>query len=58
MGQDRDEINMESTVKFAAAHKKMTLVIGAKVTALLIEHLRTTQRTTFPPVFRIVVGLC
>jgi hypothetical protein len=37
----------------------MTLAIGAKVTTLLIEHLRATERTTFPPVFRIlVVGLC
>ena len=48
-GQDR------SKIEFAAAHEKMTMGIRAKVTALLIEHPRTTNRTTLPPALRRVV---
>jgi hypothetical protein len=52
-GQDR------STIKFAAAHEKMAMGIRAKIPALLIEHLRTTDRTALPPVLRrLIVLVC
>jgi len=52
-GQDR------STIEFAAAHEKVTIGIRTKVTALLIEHLGTTDRTTLPPALqRRIVIVC
>jgi hypothetical protein len=52
-GQDR------STIKFAAAHEKVAMGIRAKIPALLIEHLRATNRTALPPVLRrLIVLVC
>ena len=42
---------VSSKIEFTAAHKKITLWIGANVLALLIDQLGAANRAIVPPIF-------